>query len=735
MDHYKSLEPYAYGEQPLVPLHWLDFDHEEHEVCTFNEFPAVRGWDQTALQKLKSSRIDAVFCSETLPMLQSWLFLGALEAIHRQRIHLSDFIRIRKGKHVVSTKFLDPLFKAWRNSLGALSTVEKGVRAQEISEILSEVQFWCLKLGNWQENGEDLRRGGSVGVRKPPDAVDDVCILLTLAGETINCERTFLAESRALYRGFKGCYTAEGENRLIHQLVAHGWCPFMSRVLFTYRYSVAQYARFFNRKEPNWRSHKNCSPFRCIAYNVDEASYEPRHAVLGCDCSYAKPLLREVTYLINQGRIPVLFIDEKDPSLAMRLGSFKIGVASSSPENPIDYVAFSHVWSDGMGSVTEKGLPTCLIASLFERAYALNLSYVWIDSLCVPEEKQTRVQAILLMNTTYKHSAATVVLDSHIRQKRFDSRSTPLEVILLTLVTSPWMQRLWTLPEAVLPGRLVFQFQNTLATTKDIYDAIFDKSQRDFNPVIQSLSAEVFRILKHTGATVPEYERGLDLAEMLHMLRLRTTSRARDEVVAIADLLALDYRPLLAAETDLEEQRKLFFQSLGAIPRDIIFTPAPRMTSPGFRWAPLSFLSSDQTPDIRHSCATGTRTRLSQCLAGGGLRGEYQIILLSRTASFRDRASVTIRYRDILKKVIPSDKAIGVLEFDTLAMLPDVGSLQSLKVAAALTRRGESPAGISTYDYRGRVLVGEHTFWPTSMVDCIEMCTSPDGNCSEIILF
>ncbi|KAJ8125615.1 hypothetical protein O1611_g8024 [Lasiodiplodia mahajangana] len=122
---------------------------------------------------------------------------------------------------------------------------------------------------------------------------------------------------------------------------------------------------------------------------------------------------------------------------------------------------------------------------------------------------------------------------------------------------SPWMQRLRALPEAILPRRLVFRFKNTLATAKYIYDAVVDQSQRDFNPVIQSLSIEVFRLLKRTDILAPESGRVLDLAEMLRMLRLRSTSRASDEVVSVVYFLDLDVRPLLVVKGDLEEQPRL----------------------------------------------------------------------------------------------------------------------------------------------------------------------------------
>ncbi|KAI1632228.1 hypothetical protein F4809DRAFT_653450 [Biscogniauxia mediterranea] len=704
MDHFQSLEPFCYGEQPLVPIRWLGFDHEEHPVCSFTEYPTLRGWSPNSIQKLKSSH--------------SWLFVGALEAIGKRRQLVSDFLRTRHKKQVVSTRFLTRFFKTWRDSLGTLSAQEKEGRAQEIAEMLSEMQFWCFKLGNWQENETDIRRGTSLGVGQPPDDVDDVCVLLTLVGETINTERTFMVESRALNHGFMGCYTAESENRLVHRLVAHGWCPFMVRILFTYRYSVAQYALYYNTREPSWRTHAACTPLRCVAYN---------------------PPLEGVTSLLKQGKIPVLMIAGEENVSAENLAhrNFELGVVDSRKEgNFSGYIAFSHVWSDGMGSATEKGLPRCLVADLFSKSYALGIRHLWIDSLCVPEENESRIQAMILMNATYKYSTATVVLDSHIRQKKFNSPSTPLELTLQVLITSPWMQRLWTLPEAVLPQRLVFQFQNILASSRDVYDAVIEHfRQHRFNPVIQNLSIELFRILKFNNKSIFEPGKGLDLADMLHMLRLRSTSRVSDEVVAIADLFDLDVRPLLAVKSDPEEQKKLFFKSLGRVPSDIIFTPTPRMTSHGFRWAPLSFLTSDEAPERKRSCATGNRTRYSQCLENGGLCGKYQVARLSRTARLRYLDSVVARYGHKLKKVVLAKQYMtGMMEFNAICMLPGMEKLKSLRIAAALMYIGTSKAGIPESEYKGRLLVGDIEVWPSDATDFVELSNPFDGDCADIIL-
>jgi hypothetical protein len=96
---------------------------------------------------------------------------------------------------------------------------------------------------------------------------------------------------------------------------------------------------------------------------------------------------------------------------------------------------------------------------------------------------------------------------------------------------------------------------------------------------------------------------------------------------------------------------------------------------------------------------------------------------------------VTVRYGDVFKKVVAADKSNRAVEFDAITMLPGMGSLQSLKIAVALMHRGESTDGTPEYDYRGRLLVGEHVIWPSNLINCIDMDNPLDGECTKIIIF
>src|SRR5438552_215418 len=120
------------------------------------------------------------------------------------------------------------------------------------------------------------------------------------------------------------------------------------------------------------------------------------------------------------------------------------------------YVAISHVWADGLGSSSEIGLPECQIRSLsldvlgsYNTAQFSDEAIIpfWIDSLCVPSQRNLRRTAIGIMAKTYANASVVLVLDEGIRQ--IYSTDSILEKMFVIFV-SAWVQRLWPLQEMLL---------------------------------------------------------------------------------------------------------------------------------------------------------------------------------------------------------------------------------------------------------------------------------------------
>jgi hypothetical protein len=68
----------------------------------------------------------------------------------------------------------------------------------------------------------------------------------------------------------------------------------------------------------------------------------------------------------------------------------------------------------------------------------------WLDSICVPKERETRKQAILGMRDTYSQAAKVLVLD-----KLLFAAPPGISVYekLMRIAASTWATRLWTLQE------------------------------------------------------------------------------------------------------------------------------------------------------------------------------------------------------------------------------------------------------------------------------------------------
>lgn len=720
MDHFPSLDDNRLRDEPLRPAAWLGFDHGDYDICDLDQYPLIRGWESAQIQALRDQDANQQFSADSLAMIQSWMFLGALEALTQRRISEPNFLRRKLKRAVVHTGFLRSYLVNWIRATADAPSEARESLVTTINHVLSEVQFWCFKLAASVSASIDAQ-----SLTFHPSEVDSAARLLTLVGETINSAKAHLARPiLGNTRGFVGCYTPDEDTRLVTRLVNKGWCPFMARMLSTYRYSVAEYAAFYNKiRTASMPSHKSsgCTEARCRAYDVGP-EYTTRHMTADCCCTFVAPPIAETLNLLGRGKVPV--VSRSNP----QGDNIELTVSCSTTiMGDKGYVAFSHVWSDGMGSNTEDGLPRCVLEVLLERAEKYGRQHIWIDSLCVPREISSRNEAIKLMAKTYEDASITVVLDSSIRTASFDLTPRGIEHTLLSLVTSTWMQRLWTLQEACLSHRLIFQFKNIMATSIDIYLGLV-KALNDHwhvNPVVQVLANEFLKLISSSEETAGWLSKKPELGHLSRMLQRRRTSKLRDETAAVAGLMNVDVAPLLETDNPDERMRK-FLVLLRRIPSDIIMSPLPRLDLDGFRWAPKSFMSHENT-HRRWGLSTGDRVQWAECLSLGGLRGNYALATLSEVACLVESSSVVYRFgQDVFKATMLSPKVSKdeTCEFDTVATIPHLqeAGLTGFQLAAALmsTRAktiGQKQTDLATYEFRGRIMIAAYAWRSTDCQD------------------
>jgi len=214
----------------------------------------------------------------------------------------------------------------------------------------------------------------------------------------------------------------------------------------------------------------------------------------------------------------------------------------------------------------------------------------WLDTLCVPIQPHSyRKSAIKSMHKTYKNSQRVLVLDADLTTTTAHASYPEL---LTRISASTWRRRLWTLQEAILAQELFVQFAeraeslSTSARLKAAQNADMDIS---FWSQV-SYHCDQFDFDLYT------YWNNFNVLERIHhvwgQLSHRGTSHAADEVNCLATLLNLkaeQFDKLL--DTPVASRHQAFWdtQTTG-IPATVLFLPGPKMTTPGYRWAPASLL-------------------------------------------------------------------------------------------------------------------------------------------------
>ena len=119
-------------------------------------------------------------------------------------------------------------------------------------------------------------------------------------------------------------------------------------------------------------------------------------------------------------------------------------------------LAISHVWSHGQGGRPDRsgpegtGFNQCLHRRYAYIAASLDCDAYWMDTPCIPSEKDLRWECIPQINSIFATSAKTLVCDGDIMAIDMSGHTMhAYELILATLLVCDWSVRAWTLLEAM----------------------------------------------------------------------------------------------------------------------------------------------------------------------------------------------------------------------------------------------------------------------------------------------
>jgi hypothetical protein len=574
MDHLQVVKDPAF---PPIEVPYLCT--EEYDGLEWESYPERQGWH---MNHLVNADFSGKPTKETAAMLQTWLYFGVLQETLRITIDMKDWVcENERGQRVINSTSLPQRLEDWENSV--LSLPKESAQKRMVATVL------CL------EKATEM-----VNIAFVHDERWPLCPEVTLSIKVLLDALTLMDTILAYHpENFKKHIMREWypDHLLKSRLSGPSWCPNEVARVETLATSVTYVAT--NIKRPHiWKDHSSCTKEACIAYNINEDEYETKHYKDACDCPFNGPDEQEIAKILQSNGIPLI-------SLSFINSDFQLEVVRFEPG--MSFVAISHVWSDGLGNVKKNSLPSCQLLKLLATINALNKNQdqvldltkpmrFWMDTLCVPHDDVLKKMAILRMDQTYKSAEAVLVLDSELQKVSTD---ISLDEILVRIICSGWMRRIWTLQEGMLAPKLWVSFEDGFESLTSIMEASNSLAFRFKTVVTSALSA--FWPMSHQ--VMDGMEKSHRFAAVWDAFQWRSTSKAKDAITVFSIIMGLPLDKTLSGT--IEERMVQFFSQQLELPKSILFCNlGSRLIKNGYRWAPSSLvgrrnLIGDRSPARR----------------------------------------------------------------------------------------------------------------------------------------
>ncbi|KAK2002783.1 hypothetical protein LX36DRAFT_626332 [Colletotrichum falcatum] len=301
-------------------------------------------------------------------------------------------------------------------------------------------------------------------------------------------------------------------------------------------------------------SHKGCTPQLCELGEVNSTRVRQGHKCKSKNCQdemrFPPKLLNEVFNRSEDGSNPPQW-----RNTAWRLDAEFELCSEISPQ----YMAISHVWSDGTGVGTKPAgqVNKCLYEYFAKIALDLGCDGVWWDSICMPTDRKARSLALASMLQNYERAKVTLVHDEYLVKFAWCNDGSPAAALVL----SSWFTRGWTAAELWASQGHVMKvaFGNPddpggMPVIKDMEEDILahdyvglggspeeDSASLSRVPCLgHFIATDIVRLLRPSSQKLSDLARGQTswLQNLLHILRRRTTSWSRDRMI-IAGLMSL----------------------------------------------------------------------------------------------------------------------------------------------------------------------------------------------------
>ncbi|RSL47579.1 hypothetical protein CEP51_015756 [Fusarium floridanum] len=371
--------------------------------------------------------------------------------------------------------------------------------------------------------------------------------------------------------------------------------------------------------------HTNCTPGFCQGGNVDSTKVKQWHKCKDRDSCEQVPFdLKLVDAAVDRAGRTAWICDQRfqQPGL----------IAEGN-----DYVAISHVWSDGTGVGDDQRdnkrehmgnnnngesmrdddnnsgstVNACLwgfwdemVGKIWDSSYKGDRA-IWWDTVSIPRAKKERSMALKSLHRNYSGAKCTIVHDKFLAA--MDPRNNAA-VLCVALVLSNWFSRAWTALELQMSNQVYVIFGNTPIPL----EKILAQSPATAHPVHWLATTMIKRLRTPID----------DVGDILHILKPRSTSWPRDKT-RIAALLA--GVPNFDDSEDESVMTQDILKYLGKIPSLSLLHGEPTMRSFGsWSWCPSTLFHMPAAPSINvESRKMSDFLSLLDITSEGGLRGKW----------------------------------------------------------------------------------------------------------------
>ena len=604
MDHLPQKFPV-----PELCVPYFEGPQWRREICDLSDWPSHLGWNTELLLRgdLQGKSID-----DLLHLLQSWFYLGFIKCFIPTELaedilvtgYMAALGADDAPRRYITSAFLPDIIRATGESIRWSTAKEKQTWIETLQPAFMSINCVIIHV---------FTNVLCQNERKDCKAVNlSICLLSLLVNEII--------EEGARVSGLQFAGNTELRHWLFYDiLIEYNWCPRTASVII-HDFEMQETCYYLSLgRMSSTRNHNHCSNSVCLALQ-DSSPCEASHS-RRCDskCKLAKPDMEKVCAVIEASGLPLLKLSRN------ACGKLDVGIEAYRAE--IRYHAISHVWADHLtggsaseinscrlediwrlhetavrlsqGSPDESYEPDDIVLSNFQplsQEPALHESYLWIDSLCIPNESSVqhlRNKAVQDMKKIYEQALAVLVLDNDL--SKLNPNVTNRELVA-RFYTSGWMQRLWTWQEGAVNANVWLAMDlDVLVPIKIIAGKMLCGMQGGHDPA-QTI---VLKALVELLPADPSMSAKMTVAK-LASCRNRSTSRMGDETICIASFFGLDVKPLtdIAYSQDGYALRRMkhLVSKLDIARISLLFARGPRLPFEGFQWAPQTLLAPHGIP-------------------------------------------------------------------------------------------------------------------------------------------